>query len=198
MINLFETFNDASQKLQQSLYLADYRHPTIVMDDNGFLPDDVISPYKFFANYKQFKDDTPTFFNEVNIPPLWEIAGNQNIAEIIDNGKVRGRIFYREHFKNRIVNFVEWFDEKDRLRSVDHYTKEGVKFAQTVYDLEKEPILKTYVNREGKEVIYENFVTKDIVLDWKGQSYFFASKHDFIIFFLKARCSHYRHHFDII
>lgn len=184
MINLFETFNDVSQKLQHSLYLADYRHPTIVMDDNGFLPDDVISPYKFFANYKQFKDDTPTFFNEVNIPPLWEIAGNQNIAEIIDNGKVRGRIFYREHFKNRIVNFVEWFDEKDRLRSVDHYTKEGVKFAQTVYDLEKTPILKTYVNREGKEVIYENFVTKDIVLDWKGQSYFFASKHDFIIFFL--------------
>lgn len=184
MINLFETFNDASQKLQQSLYLADYRHPTIVMDDNGFLPDDVISPYKFFANYKQFKDDTPTFFNEVNIPPLWEIAGNQNVAEIIDNGKVRGRIFYREHFKNRIVNFVEWFDEKDRLRSVDHYTKEGVKFAQTVYDLEKTPILKTYVNREGKEVIYENFVTKDIVLDWKGQSHFFASKHDFIIFFL--------------
>ena len=40
------------------------------------------------------------------------------------------------------------------------------------------------MNREGKEVIYENFVTKDIVLDWKGQSHFFASKHDFIIFFL--------------
>ena len=55
MINLFETFNDVSQKLQHSLYLADYRHPTIVMDDNGFLPDDVISPYKFFANYKQLK-----------------------------------------------------------------------------------------------------------------------------------------------
>ena len=85
MINLFETFNDASQKLQQSLYLADYRHPTIVMDDNGFLPDDVISPYKFFANYKQFKDDTSTFFNEVNIPPLWEIAGNQNIEDITDS-----------------------------------------------------------------------------------------------------------------
>ena len=184
MINLFETFNDASQKLQQSLHLADYQHPTIVMDDDGFLPDDVISPYKFFANYKQFKDDAPTFFNEVNIPPLWEIAGNQNFAEIIDNGNVRGRIFYREHFKNRIVNFVEWFDEKEHLRSVDHYTKEGFKFAQTVYDLEKKPILKTYVNREGKEVMYENFITKDIVLDWRGQSHFFASKHDFIIFFL--------------
>ena len=51
MINLFETFNDASQKLQHSLYLADYRHPTIVMDDTGVLPDDVISPYKFFASF---------------------------------------------------------------------------------------------------------------------------------------------------
>ena len=145
------------------------------------LPDDVISPYKFLLIINNLKM-IHQLFNEVSIPPLWEIAGNQNIAEIIDNGKVRGRIFYREHFKNRIVNFVEWFDEKDRLRSVDHYTKEGVKFAQTVYDLEN-PHLKTYVNREGKEVIYENFVTKDIVLDWKGQSYFFASKHDFIIFF---------------
>ena len=39
------------------------------------------------------------------MPPLWEIKGNHNHAEIIDNGNVRGRIFYREHFKNRIVSF---------------------------------------------------------------------------------------------
>ena len=75
------------------------------------LPDDVISPYKFLLIINNLKM-IHQLFNEVNIPPLWEIAGNQNIAEIIDNGKVRGRIFYREHFKNRIVNFVEWFDEK--------------------------------------------------------------------------------------
>lgn len=184
MINLFETFNEAAQQLRQSLHLANFKHPTIVMDDDGFLPDDVISPYRFFANHTFYSDDRPAFFNEVEIPPLWEVVGNQNFAEVIDNGHVRGRIFYREHFKSRIVSFVEWFDEKERLRSVDHYTKEGFKFAQTVYDLEKKPILKTYVNREGKEVMYENFVTKDIVLDWKEQSHFFASKHDFIIFFL--------------
>ena len=62
------------------------------------------------------------------------------------------------------MSFVEWFDTKDRLRSVDFYNKDGFKFAETVYDLNKKPILKTYVDRQGKEVLYENFVTKDIIL----------------------------------
>lgn len=182
--NLFEIFDEASQKLQQSLQFAGFKHETIVMDDDGFLPDNVMTPYQFFANYKRNDDDKPAFFNEVQVPPLWEIKGNYNHAEIIDNGNVRGRIFYREHFKNRIVSFVEWFDTKDRLRSVDFYNKDGFKFAETVYDLNKKPILKTYVDRQGKEVLYENFVTKDIILDWQGQSHFFASKQDFISFYL--------------
>lgn len=184
MINLFEIFDEASQRLQQSLQFAGFKHETIVMDDDGFLPDNVMTPYQFFANYKRNDDDKPAFFNEVQVPPLWEIKGNHNHAEIIDNGNVRGRIFYREHFKNRIVSFVEWFDTKDRLRSVDFYNKDGFKFAETVYDLNKKPILKTYVDRQGKEVLYENFVTKDIILDWQGQSHFFASKQDFISFYL--------------
>lgn len=185
MINLFERFDGKSQKLKQSLQLAGYNHTTIVMDDDGFLPDDVLSPYRFFADYQRLDNDKPAFFNDVQVPPFWEIKGSNDYAEVIDNGIVRGRIFYRKHFKTRIVSFVEWFDPNNHLRSVDYYTKDGFKFATTVYDLEKKPIVKTYINREGKEVLYENFVTKDIVLDWKGQSHFFASKHDFIIFFLK-------------
>ena len=65
------------------------------------------------------------------------------------------------------MSFVEWFDTKDRLRSVDFYNKDGFKFAETVYDLNKKPILKTYVDRQGKEVLYENFVTK--ILYWIGK-----------------------------
>lgn len=41
------------------------------------------------------------------------------------------------------------------------------------------------MNREGKEVIYENFVTKDFVVDYQGKSYFFASKREFIKFYLQ-------------
>lgn len=93
MINLFEIFDEASQKLQQSLQFAGFKHETIVMDDDGFLPDNVMTPYQFFANYKRNDDDKPAFFNEVQVPPLWEIKGNYNHAEIIDNGNVRGEYF---------------------------------------------------------------------------------------------------------
>ena len=34
---------------------------TIVMDDDGFLPDNVMTPYQFFANYKRNDDDKPAF-----------------------------------------------------------------------------------------------------------------------------------------
>lgn len=76
MINLFEIFDEASLKLQQSLQFAGFKHETIVMDDDGFLPDNVMTPYQFFANYKRNDDDKPAFFNEVQVPPLWEIKGN--------------------------------------------------------------------------------------------------------------------------
>ena len=54
-----------------------------------------------------------------------------------------------------------------------------------IYDLAGKAILKKYVTREGKEVIYENYVTGDYVLDWQGQSYFFPSKVAFITFYLQ-------------
>lgn len=38
MINLFEIFDEASQRLQQSLQFAGFKHETIVMDDDGFYP----------------------------------------------------------------------------------------------------------------------------------------------------------------
>ncbi|SUL38083.1 GftB: Glycosyl transferase, family 8 [Staphylococcus aureus] len=49
---------------------------------------------------------------------------------------------------------------------------------------------------EGKEVIYENFVTSDVILDWQGKSYFFPSKLAFALFFIK-QLEITEHHFVI-
>ena len=185
MINLFENYDNKTRELHDSLKLAGYNHFTIVMNDDGFLPDEVTSPYQYFATYQVYEDDKPAFFNDVVTPDFWEIKGDGTMAKIIDMGELRGKIFYRKNFKTRVVSFVEWLDKKQRLRSVDHYNKEGFKFAETVYDLAGTPIFKKYMNREGKEVIYENFVTKDFVVDYQGKSYFFASKREFIKFYLQ-------------
>ncbi len=48
MIKLFDYFNDHSRKLYESFKASKLEEDlTIVLNDNGFLPDDVISPYQF-------------------------------------------------------------------------------------------------------------------------------------------------------
>ena len=161
MINLFEYYNQPTQLLHQTLELSGNQHFTICIEDDGFLPDEVTSPYQFFAANQLHDNDRPKFFNEVSVPPFWEINGDGQSAQIKDMGHIRGEIVYRPHFKTRIVSRVRWLDDKGRLRSEDHYTKNGFKFAETIYDLAGKAILKKYLTREGKEVIYEIFVTGD-------------------------------------
>ena len=45
MIQLFDYYNQETQDLHDSLLAAGYACPTIVIEANGFLPDDMISPY---------------------------------------------------------------------------------------------------------------------------------------------------------
>ncbi|KIR10566.1 accessory Sec system glycosylation chaperone GtfB, partial [Staphylococcus gallinarum] len=186
MINLFEHFDLKTERLYETLQLAGHDNQTIVLNDSGFLPDQMTSPYQYFANNNITAADKPKFFNEINVPPYWVIEGTNDNAEIKDMGKVRGRILYQPNYQARIVNRVEWLDEDGQIRFVDHYTKHGIKFAQTVYDKRGVAIFKKYMDRAGKDVIYENYVTKDIVLDWKGKSHFFDSEVAFIMFYLQT------------
>ncbi|PTJ16605.1 accessory Sec system glycosylation chaperone GtfB [Staphylococcus succinus] len=186
MINLFERFDSKTQVLYKSLQLAGHQNYTIVIHDDGFLPDNITSPYQFFANNPTSANDKSMFFNGIEIPKYWEIEGNNDEAWIKDMGEIRGKIVYQKQYKSRIVNRVEWLDKNGKVRFIDYYTKNGIKFSQTVLDENGKAILKKYMNREGKEVIYENYITKDIVLEWQDKTYFFDSEVAFILFYLQA------------
>lgn len=96
MIKLFDYFNDHSRKLYESFKASKLEEDlTIVLNDNGFLPDDVISPYQFFADNHNTENMKPRFFNQVTVPAFWEIKGNNNSATINDMGRLRGKIFYQ-------------------------------------------------------------------------------------------------------
>ena len=185
MINIFDNYHFNSQLLHRSLKLAGYQHLTICLEDDGFLPDDVTSPYQFFAQNPIKQSDKPLFFNEVEVPTYWEITSTNDMGEIKNLGEIRGKIFYQPNFKSRIVSRVEWLDNKQRLRTVDFYNKSGFKFAEAIYDLTGKAIMKKYFDRLGKEIIYENYVTGDYVLNWKNKTHFFKSQESFVIYYLK-------------
>ncbi|HEC2157903.1 accessory Sec system glycosylation chaperone GtfB [Staphylococcus delphini] len=186
MVNLFEHFDSQSQELYQTLKFAGHHDDTIVLVDDGFLPEEIISPYSFFADYQAPAKKRARYFNEVPLPRFWEIEGNNEEAWVKDMGHTRAFIHYHSGEKRRLVSHVEWLDQHGRLQFVDHYNQHGLRFAQTVYDLNGKMIFRRYLDQQGKEVIYENFIASSIILTWKGQYYHFNSQTSFLIFFLKA------------
>ncbi|HHU6751664.1 TPA: accessory Sec system glycosylation chaperone GtfB [Staphylococcus pseudintermedius] len=185
MVNLFEHFDNSSQELYQTLKLAGHNDDTIVLIDDGFLPEGIISPYSFFADYQVPKKKRARYFNEVSIPRFWEIEGNNQEAWVKDMRRTRAHIHFHSGEKRRIVSHVDWFDQHGKLQFVNHYNQHGLHFAQTVYDLNRKMIFRRYLDQQGREVIYENFIASSIVLTWKGQYYHFNSRVSFLVFFLK-------------
>lgn len=47
MINLFENYREEEKDLESSLQQAGYKHQTIVLNENGYLPEHVASPISF-------------------------------------------------------------------------------------------------------------------------------------------------------
>jgi len=86
MIQLFDYYNQETQDLHDSLLAAGYDCPTIVIEANGFLPDNMISPYTYFLGDEEGVDH-PLFFNQVPVPPFWEITGDHQSARAWARGR---------------------------------------------------------------------------------------------------------------
>lgn len=180
MITLFERFNTPSIELFHSLNYAGIANTTFVIEDDGFLPDEIITPYQLFANPGTLTTDQPVYFNRIDKPRYWEISGNNEQAELTDQGKLRAKIAYKSNFRARIVQQVQWLNEDGTVRTIEHYSKRGYVFARTVFDEQGKKIFKTYLSRAGDIVIYENYVTNTVMLNKDGQEYMFANKTEFV------------------
>ncbi|KXT76152.1 accessory Sec system glycosylation chaperone GtfB [Streptococcus sp. DD12] len=186
MINLFDTYDQNSWDLHYSLLMAGYQNTTVALNDDGFLPEDVTSPYQFFTGFDQETEGRPLYFNEVPVPDFWEIAGNNNQAEILDYDQKRGEIHYSQPTHKRLVKTVDWYDREGRLRVTDRYHRSGKLFGQTTYNEQGQAIFTSYLAPDQVEVLVENHVTGDLTLNWEQKVYIFKTKHEFVRFYLNV------------
>ncbi len=187
-ILLFDNYGTDSQNLHTSFRLAGFSYPAVVIEDNGFLPDGVMSVYGFFlGDFKEVLGEAAhsKFFNQVPVPDYWEISGTNSSGSIHDGPIERGKIFYAEPAHKRRVRIVDWYDEKGCVRSSDHYNRHGALFARTIFNAKGKKFSKSYFSARGQEVIVENFVTGDIVLNDGQEVCIFRTKTDFIVYFLE-------------
>ena len=84
-ILLMDNYGPDSQALHTSLKLAGFDCPAVVLEDDGFLPEDVISVYGFFLG--DFRaamgaKARPKYFNESPVPEYWDISGTNSGGKV--------------------------------------------------------------------------------------------------------------------
>lgn len=186
MIRLYDWPSQDSFDLDDSLNQAGFSGFSVVINDHGFLPSGMESPYGYFCGMLEQKG-RPLYFNQVPVPEFWQIIGTNHQAEVFDGEVKRATIFYIEPKQDRLVKNVDWLDRKGRVSFTDHFNQWGWKFAQTAFDASQTVTLKTYYNALGQEIIVENFKTGDIILNWQGHSYFFKNRVELLAFYFKER-----------
>lgn len=184
MIKLYDRLTQDSLDLEYSLQTAGFEGTGVVLQDDGFLPNGLTSPFEFFAGQEK-ETPSPLYFNEVKVPAYWQITGTNQQGEIWDYGQKKAIIFYHEPKHLRLVKTVEWLDTGGKVRQSEHYNQYGRLFAKTYFNSQQEPTHKHYFDSYQRPYFMENFVTGDMTLDWRGKTYYFAKKVDFYLFYLR-------------
>ncbi|MBZ2405244.1 accessory Sec system glycosylation chaperone GtfB [Liquorilactobacillus hordei] len=182
MINIFDRNDQATIDVIDSFKAIGDDAQTIMLHDDGWLPDSVISPWSYFT-YRDYTGK-PLFFNEVQVPDYWEIRGDGSGAKIYDYQRVAGKIVYTNPTTLRHVKEVHWFDMSGNLKTIDHYNRFGWRFAQSVYLKNKQLVMKTYYTEDGHEKIVENLATGSLTLNEDEQVIIFNSKTEFFKYFI--------------
>lgn len=184
MLKLYDRLTQESLDLAYSLQAAGIEGPSIVLQDDGFLPDGFTSPFDFFASQSE-EQATPLYFNEVVVPNYWQIRGTNQQGEIWNYGQKKATIYYQEPKHLRLVKTVEWLNDQGKVMVADHYNRWGRLFAKTYFNANSEVTHKHYFDADQRPYLLENLVTGDLLLEWQGQTYAFAKKVDFYLFYLR-------------
>lgn len=184
MINLFETFDSASRDLLIAEKIAKLVIPSVVINDDGFLPDEIDSPVKYFCQLTS--NHRPLYFDQVPVPHYWRIQADATGGQVFDLKTKKANILFTKPDNQRTVREVQWLDETGQVAWVDRYDKHGTRFGKTYFD-QGRPVVNEYFNQDGQKVIEQNLISNDVFLNYKGQRQHFADWPALVIYYLKLR-----------
>lgn len=188
IILLFDSYSLESQYLHESFLQAGCDCVGISLEENDFLPYHIASIYELLSGEFQIGEENwgmPRFFNEIEVPDHWSVhAGDTVSGSVTYLHEEKGRVYYLPSDKRYLVEAVEWYDRKGRVRFRDLYNRYGNLCARMVYGANGQAYYKTRFTKSGQEAITENFVTGDIMLNDDGAIRLFRSKRDLILYWL--------------
>ena len=184
MINLFDNYDDASRDFLISQRIAKINIPTVVINDDGFLPDYVDSPLKYFCQLQS--NHRPLYFDQVKVPKYWRITGDANGGAVFDLKAKRANIVYASHDNQRLVKEVQWLDENGQISWADHYNNHAVRYGKT-YFANGRPAWTNYYNQDGQCVIRQNLIHGDVFLNFAGHQQHFSNVAALTLHYLRLK-----------
>lgn len=184
MINLFETFDTPSRDLLISEKIAGLTVPSVVINDDGFLPDKVDSAIKYFCRLQS--NHRPLYFDQVKIPHFWRIMATAQVGEIYDLKTKKANIIFNKPDNQRTVREVQWLDENGQVSWIDRYDKHATRFSKLYFDNGKAVVCE-YYDIDGNKVIEQNLLSNDIFLNYKGERRHFVDMPDLVLYYLRLK-----------
>ncbi len=128
----------------------------------------------------------PLFFNDLEVPDLWECWTLGITTYLFDGEERRANVVLREDILSRTVERVEWFGQGEEIASIDVYNRYGWRSKQSLLTETGQPYLDIYLNRQQEEVLL-HFVLQGTFLHQtpKGRDQLYANKEELLRAVLK-------------
>lgn len=181
VILLFDKYTMDSRRLHASFKRAGCKHIAIVIEDDGFLPESVMSVYGYFmedVRRNQGNAKGQMHFNEAEVLEK-DIGGDHR------RYRARGKMIYVREGRKRRVKTVNWYDDSNIIFISDHYNSHGALYARTIYDESGKKIKKFWFSPGGLEIIAEDYTTGVILLNEGEGVKSFQEKLDLVLYFFK-------------
>lgn len=121
----------------------------------------------------------PLFFNDLEVPDLWECWTLGITTYLFDGEERRANVVLRGDILSRTVDRVEWFGQGEEIVSIDVYNRYGWKSKQSLLTEAGQPYLDIYLNRQQEEVLL-HYISQGIFLlqTPKGRDRLYANKEE--------------------
>lgn len=125
------------------------------------------------------KVGNPLFFNDLEVPELWECWTLGITTYLFDGEERRANVVLRGDILSRTVDRVEWFGQGEEIASIDFYNRYGWRSKQSLLTETGQSYLDIYLNPQQEEVLL-HYISQGIFLYQppKGRDHLYANKEE--------------------
>ena len=128
------------------------------------------------------EEGQPLFFNNLPLPPYWEITTDGLEGYVYDQGKKKARIQFRQPHSERTIARVYWYDEVGKCIWIDYYSAYGWRICRDFLDEEEKTVLRTFYNSDGRDLLVE-WLQQDKIAYFDSQKNptIYPNRHSFLL-----------------